>query len=175
MGTGTADLYRASDPHVSAFDHSELTGSFQYWRMITEDYATNFEVGLGWFSEVDQARDGTPDIEYTQSSWHLRFGGDRVVTFDDRAVLYIGPGFEYWSGSYETRGTVTDFDSEVVSRVSFSARVGAILMMTRSIGINCHLQARVGRAQVEDRGAEAAWWPGGVDGRIGLVVAAGHD
>lgn len=176
LGTGTADLYTAAGPsHITAFDHSELTAGFQYWRMVTDDYATTFSAGLGWFSEVDQARDGLPDVEYTQASWHIRFGGDRVVSVTPRAVLYLGPGFEFWSGGYETKGAGPDFESEKVSRVSLTGRVGGMLLITRTIGINCHVNARLGRARAEDTGAEAAWWPGGVDGGIGVVWAAGHD
>ena len=136
LGAGTADLYFPSGPYVSAFSHSELTAGFQYWRMVTDDYATTFSAGVGWFSEVDQASDASPDVEYTQSSWHLRFGGDRVESLSDRTVLYVGPGFEYWSGGYETKGTVPDFESEKVSRVSLTGRVGAIMMLSRSVGIN---------------------------------------
>ena len=176
LGTGTADFYTASGPsHITAFDHGELTAGFQYWRMITDDYATTFSAGYGWFSEVDQARDASPDVEYTQSSWHIRFGGDRVVKLSESAALYVGPGFEYWSGGYETTGSGSDYESEKVSRVSLTGCVGAVMMLSRAIGINCYVNVWLGRAQAEEDGAEAAWWPGGVDGAIGLVFAPGRD
>lgn len=176
LGAGTADLYTPAGPsHITAFDHGELTAGFQYWRMVTDDYATTFDVGIGWFSERDGARDSSPDVEYTQSSWRLRFGGDRVVSLGPGAALYVGPGFEYWSGRYESKGAGPDFESEDVSRVSLTGRVGAVMLLTRAIGINCHLTARLGRARAEDTGADATWWPGGVDGAIGVVWAAGRD
>lgn len=174
LGSSTADLYSFASPvRITAYDHTEMNFGLQYWRMVTNDYATTFSAAFGWFSETNETSDGSPDVEYKQWSWRLRFGGDRVVRLTDRALLYVGPGFEYWNGDYQSEGAGPSFESQNVARVSLTGRVGAVMMLSNSFGINCDVNARVGQARVEDDGAKAVWWPSGVDGTIGLVFTMG--
>lgn len=173
LSTGTADLYSdAGGGYITAYDHSEIGVGAQYWMMMTDDYALAISGGIGFFGETDEPGDlalpGDPDFEYSQSSFNVRVGGDRMVNLSDSAVLYFGPGFEFWSGKADF-GTV---ESENVTRLSLSGRVGAIMRMG-SWGLNIDVGHKLGYATAEEDGAKATWWPSSVDSRGGLVFIFG--
>ena len=176
---GTADLYDGSGAakgYITAYDHSELGLALQYWRVMRADYAFNFTIGTGWFSETDQpgnnASPRSSNVKYTQTSWSLRVGGDRVVKVGDRAAFYFGPGLEYWTGKakYEAAGTGTSWDSQYVSRYGLSGRVGGVMYLSDKLGFNCQVGRYVSYATVTDEGAKASWWPSGFQAAGGLVL-----
>lgn len=182
LGSGTADLYTpsASPPeYITAYDHSELDAQVQYWKMLADDYAFAISAGIGFFSEKDEPGDAAPpnfpDQEYKQSSFNVRIGGDRVVNLGERAVLYFGPGIEYWSGKSEftemiAAGTV---ESENVTRIGLAGRVGLIMNIGSNWGFTGSIGHKMGLASAEDRGAKATWWPSSFDGQGGLVFMFG--
>src|SRR5262249_35424074 len=99
----TADL--ATNDHSgygAAYDHSEIGVRFEYWNMMRENYALNFSGNIGFFNETDKpgsdAPAGSPDIKYSQSSWSIRLGGDRVWSPLAKTHVFVGPGIEYWNG-----------------------------------------------------------------------------
>lgn len=175
---GVADLYYPSGTgYISAFEHSELGLGLQYWRMMSKDYAFTMSGGLGFFSETDEAGNGAPggatDYKYSQSSWNVRVGGDRVVQVGDRATLYFGPGLEYWTGKSKDEGGATadaEVESEAVSRFAVSGRVGGIMWLTDKAGFNCQVGRYVGYASAEADGAKATWYPSGFQASGGLVL-----
>ncbi len=174
---GTADLYSgAGAGYISAYDHSEVGVGLQYWRLMSSDYAFTMSGGIGFFSETDKpgtaAPSGSNDFKYTQSSWNLRVGGDRVVKVGDRAVVYFGPGLSYWTGKakFDDGTTTGTFETQNVARFGLSGRVGGLMMFNDQAGFNCQIGRYVGMASVKDEGAEASWWPSGFEASGGLVL-----
>lgn len=176
---GTADLYSGTGPdYISAYDHSENGLGIQFWKLMSEDYAFTFSVGIGGFSETDSPGPGAPagatDQEYSQSSWSLRLGGDRAVKVGEKAILYFGPGIEFWSGSATLQGGAGGpgiiFETEDVGRVSLSGRIGGVMTLNDRFGFNIEVGRYIGRATAEENGAEAKWWPSGFQAAGGLVI-----
>lgn len=165
---GTADLYYPSETagYISAYQAPEFGFAFQYWRLMTNDYAFNMSVGMGMAKEIDKsANSGDPDFEYSQSSFSIRVGGDRAAKIGDRAFLYFGPGIEYWTG----KSKFDDEESESSNRIAVSGRIGGVMMLSEKAGFNCQIGRFVGRASAKDSGAEATWWTAGFEGSGGLV------
>jgi hypothetical protein len=171
--------------YISAFDHSEVGVQGQYWKMMSEDYALAVSLGYAFFSENDKpgqgAAPGSPELKFSTSSYNIRVGGDRVAKVGDRTVMYCGPGVEYWSGNskfepdpFSTSGT-GEYKDESVTRISLSARIGAIMMINESFGLTTHVGGRYGYASVKEQGAEATWWPSSVEAAAGLMWSFGGE
>lgn len=163
--SGTADLYSPpSGGYISAYDHSELGLGAEYWNLLSDDYAFALSAGMGTFNETDKPGQGAPsgagDFKYSQSSFNVRIGGDRVVKVGERALFYFGPGFQYWSGKakFENSGAPS-VETENVTRLSLDGRIGATMLIGPTWGITMQVGHRVGYASAEDQGAKATWWP----------------
>ncbi|MBK7367544.1 MAG: hypothetical protein IPJ04_06410 [Candidatus Eisenbacteria bacterium] len=164
---GVADLYSTNGNYISAYQAPEFGFAFQYWRLMTNDYAFNMSVGMGMANEKDESSvSGDPDFEYKQSSFNVRVGGDRAAKIGDRAIVYFGPGLEYWSGN-STFGD--DPKSENTTRIAVSGRIGGVMMFNEKVGFNCQIGRFVGRATAEADGAKATWYTAGFEGSGGLV------
>ena len=179
---GIADLAgpEAGSGYIGVYDHSEWGVQAQYWKMMGADYAFNISGGASWFSEVDEPGDnavpGDSDIEYTQKSWNVRLGGDRVVKVGERAAIYFGPGIEYWSGSAEFVNVfpgLPNVETPTTTRISLYGRLGGVMTIGKSWGLTGHVGHRVGYATAEEAGAKATWWPSSFDGAGGLVFMFG--
>lgn len=184
LTTGTADLYDPFDAgptgsgYISAFDHSEVGVQGQYWMMMSDNYAFTVSAGIGFFGEKDEPGDnaspGSSDVEYTQSSFNVRVGGDRVVNVGEQAILFFGPGVEYWSGKAEFQGFGgPDLETENVTRISLSGRIGATMTIGSAWGFNVSVGHKVGMAHAEDQGAKARWWASSLDSQGGIVFMFG--
>jgi hypothetical protein len=181
---GTADLYDpsgVSGGYISAFDHSEVGVQALYWNMMTDDYAFTVSAGFGTFSEVDKpggnAPASSPDHKYSQNSFSVRVGGDRVMNVGNRGVLFFGPGLEYWDGTARFvdipgvgAGTVETND---VRRYSLSGRMGGHMMVGETWGLTTQVGYKIGYASAEDTGAKATWWPSSIDASGGVVFMFG--
>jgi len=181
LGSGTADLYdpssAATSGYITAYDHSELGVRGQFWKMMSDDYAVTLAGGIGFFSEEDEpgtaASPGDPTDKYTQSSYHVRVGGDRVVSVGDRATLYFGPGVEFWNGKAKFESGTTSVETEGVTRISLAGRMGAIMKIGSNWGFHGEIEHKMGHASAEDRGAKVTWWPSSVGGHGGLLFMFG--
>ena len=181
LSNGTADLYdprTAPGGYISAFDHSELGARAQYWHTFSPDYALALAAGIGFFSEDNEPGSGAPPAsptrQFTVSSFHLRVGGDRVVNLSEKAAIYFGPGIEYWSGKskFEGFGPTTE-ESENVSRISLSGRMGGIMKITSGFALAGDVGHKIGRASAEDEGAKATWWASSFDAHGGVLFTFG--
>lgn len=177
LASSTADLYSPpGGPYLSAYTHSEAGARFEYWRLLSDDYAFTFAAGAGWFGETDKpgsaAGAGAPDHKYTQSSWMARIGGDRVAKVGERAVLFFGPGLEYWNGKATFDGILAPGKSSTqnVNRFSVDGRIGGHMMITPHWAVTGHIGERLGYATVSDKGATASWWPGSTDAALGISL-----
>ena len=178
---GTADLYDPSDAgdYISAYDHSEYGFRAEYWSLMSDDYAFSLAAGIGMFSETDKpgstAPPGSPDVKYSQSSFSIRVGGDRVVNVGERGMLFFGPGLEYWSGKakFEGFGPGPAVETESVTRISLSARLGGHMMVGEGWGVTTQVGTKVGSASAEDTGSKVTWWPSSLDGNVGLLFLFG--
>jgi hypothetical protein len=180
LTSGTADLIEPEfgTGYTTAFDHSEIGVTGEYWNMVAEDYAFAIAAGIGFFSETDEpGSPGAPDLIYSQSSFNIRVGGDRVVQIGDRAIVYFGPGIEYWSGSATFEGHFgtgnPEVETESTTRYSLNARIGATMLMSETFGITMHGGQRIGYASAEDAGAKVTWWPSSFEAACGVVFAFG--
>jgi hypothetical protein len=186
LSNGSADLYDPSGApggYISAFDHSEIGVQGEYWMMMTEDYAFTVSGGVGFFSEKNEpgtgATPGALDRTYSQSSFNVRIGGDRVAKVGERAILYFGPGIEFWSGkaTFENFGLFAPppekVETDNVTRISVSGRIGAHMMLGSNWGVTCHLDRKIGYASAEDTGAKATWWPSSMGASGGVLFVFG--
>jgi hypothetical protein len=177
LSNGVADLTGPEDGtgYITAYDHSEWGAQAQYWKMMGPDYAFWVSAGASWFSEEnepgDNALPGSETFEYSQTSWNVRIGGDRVVNVGDRAAIYFGPGIEYWSGHAEFGDAFPSTPD--VTRISLVGRMGGLMTIGSSWGLTGHIGHRIGYATAEEAGAKATWWPSSFDGAVGLAFVFG--
>jgi opacity protein-like surface antigen len=177
LANGTADLYDPTGTgYLSAYDHSELGVQVELWHFMSSDYAMTVSGGLGFFSETDKpgpgAGTGAPDLKYSQNSWNVRVGGDRVVPLGERATVFFGPGIEIWSGMAKFEDTST-LETQNVMRISLSSRIGMSMKVADNVDLGCHIGRKLGRASVTDLGREATWWPSSMDASGGLIFRFG--
>jgi opacity protein-like surface antigen len=183
LAHGTADLTgEFGSGFASAYDHSELGFKLEYWNMLSEDYAFNGSYSMGYFREENKpgtnAPSGAGQFTYSQSSWSVRLGGDRVVGLGDRTHLYFGPGVEYWTGKAkfeDDTSPASSYETESVSRISLSCRLGAHMMIGEGWGLTVQAGHKIGRASYSEAGAESTWWPSSLDASGGLVFRFGGD
>jgi hypothetical protein len=171
--------------YISAYTSGELGVQAQYWYLMADDYAVTVSGGIGFMSEKDApgqgATTGSPDHKFSTSSFNIRLGGDRVVKVGDRAMLYGGPGLEFWSGRakyedfilFDGSTRIPEYKDESTIRFGLSARLGGTMMINPSFGLTTHVGTRIGYASVEEQGAKATWWPSSVEGSLGLLFAFG--
>ena len=169
---------------LSSYDHSEVGVQGQYWYMMADDYAVAVSAGIGFFTETDeQGSKGAPvggaDMKFSLSSFNLRLGGDRVAKVGDRAIVYGGPGLEFWSGKAKFENFPVlgprEYEGENTTRIGLSARLGGIMMLGEYVGLTGHIGGRYGYASVEEQGAKATWWPSSVEAATGLVYMFGGE
>ncbi len=178
LGNGTADLAAPSGAgYITSFAVSEIEPKIEWSHQMKDDYALNIGFGIGMFSETNKpgtaASPGSPDLETKVKSFFVRIGGDRVVKVGDRAVLYFGPGFEYWSGKYEYDGGSFTENSESATRISLSGRIGGTMLLTESVGFTCNVGRKLGTASMKWDGAEATWNPSSTDASGGITFIFG--
>ncbi len=181
LSNGTADLYDRGDHYITAYDHSELGGQLQLWHVMPNDLAVALSGGVGFFSETDKPGNNPPpgsqDFKYTQSSWNVRLGFDRLAEIGDRTIFYFGPGLEYWSGKakfdYGT-GDPANWESKNVTRFAISGRVGGMMKVSEQLAFACQVGRYVGIASADDEGRKASWWPSGLEAAGGLVFGFGR-
>jgi opacity protein-like surface antigen len=178
---GTADLaVEDGTGFAPAYDHSEMGFKFEYWNLMAADYALTAAGGIGFFSEENKpginSIPGDVTGTYSQSSWNIRLGGDRVVKVGDRAMLFFGPGIEYWTGSAKFEdigGLIGTVESKKVKRISLSGRIGAHMMIAENWGFTLQAGHKLGHATYEEAGAKSSWWPSSMDASGGLVFKFG--
>lgn len=186
LTSGTADIateFSSSfNGYAQAFDHSEWGVRAEYWKMMGPEYAFTVGGGIGMFSEEDKpgsnAALGDAKFTYSQSSWHFRVGGDRLLAVGDKSSIYFGPGIEYWSGKAKFKDESAppnnlDYETKDVTRISLDARLGGNMMVSPAWGITAQVGAKIGHATYKENGAETSWWPSSPSGAIGLVFKFG--
>ncbi|MEO6461743.1 MAG: outer membrane beta-barrel protein [Candidatus Eisenbacteria bacterium] len=158
---------------ITSYAHTEWGGQAQFQHLMSEDWGIALSAGVGTFSEKNEpgpsAPLGSQEFEYSQSSWNVRFGLDRYVHLSPTFHLYGGPGLQYWSGTQERDFGAVEDESESVTRVALSGRMGAHISLSESFGLNAHMGHFIGKASADDNGAEASWTPSGNDGAIGVA------
>jgi hypothetical protein len=179
----TADLANktsATSSFVTAEDHSELGARIECWDILREHFALNIQANLGFFSETDKPGTGAPpnakDGKYTQTSWSVRLGGDRIWSPLENTKMFCGPGLEFWSGKRkfeDIAGFAGTYETENTSRFSLHGHLGVISMIGSNWGISGQLGHRIGFATYEEGGAKATWWPSSFDGAMELVFSFG--
>lgn len=180
LSEGVADLVdpTGAGNYISAYDHSELGVQAQYWYFLKDEYALNLSGGIGFFSEINKpgqnAAPGATDFKYTQTSWQVRVGGDRVAKINDRFHIFAGPGIQLWSGKAKFDGGPSftpALESKNVMRWALEGRIGMHIALSEQAGLFGQLGHYVGYASVTDKGSKATWWPSGHDGAIGFALA----
>lgn len=189
--SGTADLATAFNGFgatsvnppagtAPAFTQSEYGFKAEYWKMMGPEYAFNVSYGMGFYGEEDKpgtnAPAGSGSFKYTQNSWNVRVGGDRLLGVGDKTYIFFGPGIEYWSGSAKFEDKTPpalSYDSENVARISIGARLGGHMMVGPTWGVTAQVGTKIGYASVEEAGAKTTWWPSSMEGSVGLVFKLG--
>ena len=178
---GVADLAANTGNGVnSAFQSPEIGGRFEYWNQMKENYALNFQANVGFQTESDKPRNdaavGRREAKFTTSSWSVRLGGDRTWKPLPNTTLFIGPGFEYWTGKakfVDVGGNNGTYETESVTRFSLHGHTGAMMMMGSNWGISGQLGHKLGMASYEENGGKTTWWPSSIDGAMELIFKFG--
>lgn len=181
---GTADLATEASTsfagYAPAYDHSETGAKLEFWNLLSEDYAFNASFGFGYFGEENKpganAAAGDAKATYSQSSWNIRVGGDRVLKLGERSYLFFGPGLEYWSGKAKFEDDTppaSSYETENVTRISLVGRMGVHMLIGETWGFTIQGGHKVGRASYEEAGAKTTWWPSSLDAAGGLVFRFG--
>jgi hypothetical protein len=173
---GAADLadFGALAPAGYLVTHrvSEVGIQAQYWRLTSDDYAFTFSLGYALSSEIaEPGSAATPpagDRTIDTRSFNVRVGGDRVVRVGVRAIMYGGPGVEFWTGKGEYETGTSLIEGEATQRIGLSARIGAIMLLNEGWGLIAHLGHRFGYATAEQDGAKTRWWPSSFEGTMGV-------
>lgn len=192
LSAGTADFATEASSGFAgfspAYDHSEWGLKGEFWNMMSEDYAVTLAAGFNLFSEENKpgvnATGGV--FKYSQSSWNVRLGGDRVVALGEHSYLFFGPGIEYWSGKAKFEDETppaSTYETGNTSRISLCGRIGAHMMVGEAWGLTLQAGHKLGRATYTEPmrvdlsgdagGSETTWWPSSMDASGGLVFHFG--
>jgi len=171
----------AGGDYIRPYSVPEVGVQGQYWYLMADDYALTLAAGVGLsrttLEPANGSLPGAPDLKANTNSFNIRIGGDRVVRVGERAVLYGGPGVEFWSGKakYEDFGITSTASYTGVStkRFGFSARLGGTMLINPNFGLTSHVGHRFGRASVEELGAKTSWWASSFEGSMGFVFMYG--
>jgi len=176
LNEGRVDLAEPTAPGVGTYLTSftaappEVGVQVQFWHFLKEDYAFNVGGGVGFFSEKDESNSPLdPDVKYTQSSWQIRVGGDRVAHITPRFHIFAGPGIQFWSGKWKIESGGSSFEAEPTKRLAFDGRVAVLLKCGESIGIFGQLGHYIGYAWSADGDSKTHWWASGHNGAGGLA------
>jgi len=164
--------------YISAFDHSELGVGAEYWYMFADDYALAIQGAIGFFSETNEPGEnavGGPEAKFSTSSFKLRVGGDRVGQIGERFTWFMGPGVEFWSGkaTFEEFFGSGEVETESTTRIGVNGRVGGIMKLSDSVGIQGQVGHTLGYATAEEAGAKATWYPSSFNASWGLAFSFG--
>ena len=179
---GTADIAAdqglGTGAYSSAFQTPELGGRFEYWNMMKENYALNFQANIGFSSETDKpnstAAPGAPELKFTTSSWSIRLGGDRVWSPNEKTKIFFGPGFEYWTGKAKFEGFgLTSYETKNTTRISLHGHTGAMMMIGPNWGLSGQIGHKIGMASYEEKGGKSNWWPTSLDGAMEFIFSFG--
>lgn len=170
--SGTADLVSESGGYLAAFEHGEIGVQGQAWYMTSEAWAVTFSGGVARTREENRAA-GQANRYYQQRAWSARAGFDRMIPLADDAILYFGPGVEYWQGHSRFIGYFAEpiVDGADVARWSASGRFGALLVLTDTIGLTGHIGFRMGYATASEGGADSGWYTNGYEAAAGVAFA----
>jgi hypothetical protein len=167
-------------PAAAAYPNPEWGFKAEYQRMMGPEYAFNISYGMGFYGEEDKpnsnAAAGTGSFKYTQNSWNVRVGGDRLLEVGEHTYIYFGPGIEYWSGKAKFEDTTPpalSYETENTSRISLGARLGGHMMVGPTWGVSAQVGTKVGYASYEEAGGKTTWWPSSMEGSVGLVFKLG--
>jgi hypothetical protein len=169
LTTGTADLSEfATDGSFFVYDVPEVGVQAQYWRLLSDDYAWTLSVGWGASRQNVTSSPTFTEETVKHSSFNVRLGGDRVVEVGSRALMYGGPGVEYWVGKSQFGGFTS-------TRLGLSARLGATMKINETFGITAHVGPRIGWAKSDSdlEPTKASWWTGSFEGTMGVAFAFG--
>ena len=169
---GKVDLAQPSAGYLTSFPSApnEIGFQVQYWKFLREEYAFNLQGGVGMYSEKDESSDPLdPEVKYTQSSWQVRVGGDRVAHINDRFHIFVGPGIQYWTGKWKVESGGTEFESEATKRLALNGRIAVHLKMGQNFGMVGIFGHYFGYAWAADGDAKTHWWATGTDGSGGLA------
>src|SRR5262245_20315621 len=163
-----------------AYSQSEWGGKLEFQSMMGPEYAFNISGGIGSYGEEDKPGDlapGATSFKYTQNSWNIRIGGDRLLPVGEKTYIFFGPGLEYWSGKAKfddgTGAGGFNYESKNTTRISLGARLGGHMMVGPTWGITAQVGSKVGHATYKEGGAETSWWPSSMEGSVGLVFKLG--
>jgi hypothetical protein len=182
LTSGTADIATeiTSPGFAPAFAQSEYGWKLEYWNLMGPEYAFTVSGGQGYYGEEDKpgtnAAPGDVTSKYTQNSWNVRIGGDRMLAIGDKSYVFFGPGIEYWSGKAKFEGfpsIPSGYESKNTTRISVDARLGGHMMVGPTWGITAEIGTKIGHATYKENGAETTWWPSSMQGSVGLVFKFG--
>ena len=174
LGQGTADTYGDFSPsYLAPASSPETNVNAEYWYLFSDDYALAVSGAYGLGKMQWESGAGDPTIEATTSSFKVRLGGDRVGKVADRLMVFMGPGLEYWSGKSRLDIGGAESETENVSRIGVSGRIGGFMMLSETLGIMGQVGHTFGYASVEDGGAKTTWWPSSFQASWGLTFAFG--
>jgi hypothetical protein len=171
LAQGDADLAtpEAGSGGITAYDHPEWGGQLQFQHLLGENWALAVAFGIGTASETDKPADpGDPEFKYSQSSWNARVGADYFVHISPAFHLFVGPGFQYWTGHGKFEAGANSVEAKDATRIALDGRMGAHVELSNSVGLIGSIGHYWGHASADDAGAEVSWSASGNDGAMGF-------
>jgi len=170
LSRGVADVAGDIGGVIVASSRPELGVQGQYWFFLADEYGVNVTAGIGYFKESETADPNNPngygDYKETVTSWQFRVGGDRFAKVSDKLQIYAGPGIQVWGGKRKIEGATEDPST---TRVGLSGRIGAQIMIGKSVGLTGQVGQYWGYASAEAGGATTKWLPSGSEGAMGFT------
>jgi hypothetical protein len=174
LGQGVADGYAPATVGTATYlaptTTPETNVNAEFWRSLSNDYALALSGAYG-FSSMNWkgSVSGDPEIDATGTSLKFRIGADRVGNIGDRLQFFMGPGLEYWTGKQKLDVGGAETESESVTRIGVSGRIGGFMMLSDTVGIMGQVGHTFGIASADDSGAETSWWPSSFNASWGLA------
>lgn len=179
LGQGSAETYSTvnfggTNDYIAPSSSPETSIGASYWYQFSDDYAFALSGAYGMGSQKWESS-GEPEVKATTSSFKVRVGGDRVGSVGDRFKMYMGPGLEFWNGKSKIDIGGTETESEGITRIGVSGRIGGIMMLSDNLGISGEVGHTFGIASVEEGPAKSSWWPNSFNAFWGLTFAFGGE
>ena len=171
LSRGVADITGDVGGNLIASSRPEMGVQGQYWYFLADEYGLNLSAGIGYFKESETADPNNifaTDYKETVSSWQVRVGGDRFAKLTDKLQVFAGPGIQVWGGKRKIEGATEDPST---TRIGLSGRIGAQIMLGKSVGLIGHLGQYWGYASADQDGAKTKWLPSGSEGAMGFGFA----
>ena len=180
LGQGSAETYAptnlgfAAGSYLEPGQTPETNVGAEYWYGLSDNVSLALAGAYGMSRmEWESSDSADPTIEATGTSFKFRLGADYAGKISEKLHFFMGPGLEYWSGTSKLDVAGTETESESITRIGVSGRLGGFMMLSESVGIMGQVGHTFGYASADDGGASSNWTPSSFNASWGLSFSFG--